>query len=102
MAREQHMKPTECFEFVWRRREKGPGFRWKQHPKYGTLLVGPPDQGLRPYEPLVEETGLFLTFANLDGSEDEFLRFANTYGRLGTNWQIYPELGEPLEEWQWH
>src|SRR5262249_43198281 len=102
MPREQHNKPTDCFEFVWRRREKGPGFRWKQHPRFGTLLVGPRDDALRPYEPLVEETGLFLTFANLDDNQEEFLRFANTYGRLGTYHEYYPEIGEPLEEWQTH
>ena len=27
MPREQNNKPTDCFEFVWRRREKGPGFQ---------------------------------------------------------------------------
>jgi hypothetical protein len=57
---------------------------------------------LLPYEPLVEETGLFLTFAHLDGSEDEFLRFANTYGRLGTYHRIGNEHGEPLDEWRQH
>jgi hypothetical protein len=98
MARKLHPKQAECFEFVWRRRVKGFGFRWKQHPNYGRLLVGPPQEALQPYEPLVEETGLFLTFAHLDGSENDFLQFANTYGRLGTYHNIYPELGEPLEE----
>jgi hypothetical protein len=102
MPREQYNKPTDCFEFVWRRREKGPGFRWKQDPRFGTLLVGPPEGALRPYEPLVEETGLFLTFANLDGNEEEFLRFANTYGRLGTYHEFHPESGEPFDEWQRH
>jgi hypothetical protein len=102
VAHEQHNKPTECFEFVWRRREKGSGFRWKQDPKFGTLLVGPPNDALRPYEPLVEETGLFLTFANLVDNEEEFLRFANTYGRLGTYHEYYPELREPFDEWQRH
>jgi hypothetical protein len=101
MARKQHSKPAECFEFVWWRREKGPGFRWKPHPKFGSILVGPPNEALRAYEPLVEETGLFLTFAHLDGTEAEFLRFANTHGRLGTYHNIYPD-GEPLYEWQRH
>jgi hypothetical protein len=50
----------------------------------------------------VEETGLFLTFAGLDGSEDSFVNFANTYGRLGTYYSYHPDGGEPLEEWQAH
>ena len=49
-----------------------------------------------------KETGLFLTFAHLDGSQDDFLGFANTYGRLGTYHLSYPEDGEPLYEWQRH
>jgi hypothetical protein len=57
---------------------------------------------LVPYEPLVQETGLFLTFAHLNGSEDEFLQFANTYGRLGTYYTYGPAHGEPLDEWQRH
>ena len=95
-------KSTECFEFIWRRRTKGPGFRWERHPSGGTLLIGPPDDSLFTYEPLVEETGLFLTFAHLDGSNREFLRFANTYGRLGTYHCLTPMLGEPLDEWRRH
>jgi hypothetical protein len=54
------------------------------------------------YEPLVEETGLFRTFAHLDGSKDAFLRFANTYGRLGTYHAYAPDGGEPLDEWRRH
>jgi hypothetical protein len=102
MAREHHSKPTECFAFEWRRRVKGPGFRWKRDTRIGYLLVGPPDEALQRYEPLVEETGLFLTFAGLSGTEDSFLKFANTYGRLGTYHSYHPEGGEPLEEWQEH
>jgi hypothetical protein len=68
----------------------------------GDLLVGPPNEALQPYEPLREQTGLFLTFAHLDGTEAEFLRFADTYGRLGTYYNYYPDHGEPLEEWQRH
>jgi hypothetical protein len=66
------------------------------------LLVGPPDDHLLPYEPLVEETGLFLTFAGLDGQPDALLRFANEFGRLGTYFSFWPEGGEPLYEWQRH
>jgi hypothetical protein len=102
MIRNQRQKPAECFKFVWRRRVKGPGFRWKRDQRFGDLLVGPPSESLRPYEPLVEETGLFLTFAHLDGGQEEFRRFADTYGRLGTYYSFYPEGGEPLEEWQRH
>jgi hypothetical protein len=57
---------------------------------------------LPAYEPLVEETGLFLTFAHLDDSKDAFRRFANTYGRLGTYHSYWHERGEPLDEWQRH
>lgn len=102
MAREQHPKPTECFEFEWWRRVKGRGFRWKPAPTDGPLLVGPPNEALQRYEPLVEETGLFLTFARLDGTADSFLQFANTYGRLGTYFRYGPDSGEPLQEWQAH
>jgi hypothetical protein len=102
MVIQQRERPAECFEFVWRRRVKGPGFRWHQHPSFGWLLVGPPQDNLCAYEPLVEETGLFRTFAHLDGSNDAFLRFANTYGRLGTYYAYGPEHGEPLEEWRRH
>ena len=49
----------------------------------------------------MQETGLFLTFAHLDGTDAEFLRFANTYGRLGTYHYYFPG-SEPLEEWQRH
>jgi hypothetical protein len=102
MIREQKQKPTECFAFEWWRRVKGRGFRWKPDPKDGPHLVGPPNEALQRYEPLVEETGLCLTFAGLDGSEDGFLQFANTYGRLGTYYGYYPDHGEPFGEWQAH
>lgn len=102
MASDESAKPTECFEFIWRRREKGPGFRWEKDEQGRWLLVGPPQENLLPYEPLVQETGLFLTFAHLDGRKDAFLRFANAYGRLGTYFSYGPEHGEPLDEWQQH
>jgi hypothetical protein len=102
MEKHQPAPPTECFPFTWRRRVKGPGFQWIWGQKGKRLLVGPPEENLQPYEPLVEETGLFLTFANLASSEKAFLRFANTYGRLGTYHVYQPELGEPLEEWRMH
>ncbi len=103
MARNRLAKPTECFDFVWRRRRgKEPAFQWQSDSRHGWLLVGPPDDQLAPYEPLVEETGLFLTFARLDGQRDGFLRFANEYGRLGTYYAFGPEHGEPFDEWQRH
>jgi hypothetical protein len=105
---EKHMatttlpRPSECFDFVWRRRVKGPGFRWQQDPRDRWLLLGPPQESLQEYEPLVEETGLFLTFAHLDGTKEAFLGFANSYGRLGTYHALGTEHGEPLYEWQRH
>ena len=102
MPSPQHPKPDDCFEFIWRRREKGPGFRWEPDRLGRHLLVGPPDDSLVTYEPLLQETGLFITFAHLDGSEGEFLRFANTYGRLGTYHTFGPRHGEPLDEWRDH
>jgi hypothetical protein len=102
MTRERYPKPAECVQFVWWRRVKGPRFHWKHDPRAGELLVGPPNEALQPYEPLREETGLFLTFAHLDETAAEFLGFANTYGRLGTYYNYYPDHGEPLEEWQRH
>jgi hypothetical protein len=101
MARHRQTKPVEGFDFTWWRREKGPGFRWEED-RGRWLLVGPPNDSLRPYEPLVEHTGLFLTFAHLDGNMDSFLGFANTYGRLGTYQAIGEDHGEPLDEWQEH
>jgi hypothetical protein len=101
-AHQRHAQATECFAFTWRRRVKGPGFRWQRDAEGRTLLVGPPQDSLRPYEPLVEETGLFLTFAHLAATPDAFLRFANRYGRLGTYHSYGPERGEPLDEWRWH
>jgi hypothetical protein len=105
MARDRSAKPAECFGFVWRRRVKGPGFRWEQDPGGRWLLLGPPDEDLVPYEPLVEETGLFLTFARLGDRKEAFLGFANEYGRLGTYHAYRPvggQPGEPLEEWRRH
>jgi hypothetical protein len=102
MARDRHVQPTECFEFIWWRRQKGLGFRWQRDRRGRCFLLGPPNDSLLAYQPLVEETGLFLTFAHLDGSEGEFLRFANTYGRLGTYHTFGPEHGEPFDEWQRH
>lgn len=102
MVRRKQAKPAECFSFPWRRRVKGPGFRWEQDSTGRWLLVGPPQESLQVYEPLMEETGLFLTFANLDGSKDDFLHFANTYGRLGTYDVFVHEHGEPLDEWRRH
>jgi hypothetical protein len=96
----QPAKSSECFEFVWRRSKKRQGFAWEQV-KGRWLLSEPPEEDLVAYEPLVQETGLFLTFAHLDGTDAEFLRFANTYGRLGTYHYYFPG-GEPLEEWQRH
>ena len=101
-ADQRHAQATECFAFTWRRRSKGPGFRWQRDPEGRTLLVGPPQDSLRPYEPLVEETGLFLTFAHLAAKPDAFLRFANRYGRLGTYHRYGPEQGEPLDQWRLH
>jgi len=94
-------KSSECFEFAWRRPKRGHGFRWEQV-QGRWLLTEPPEEGFVAYEPLVQETGLFLTFANLDGTDAEFLRFANAYGRLGTYHYYKPPGGEPFEEWQRH
>ena len=91
MAIERPAQPTECFEFTWWRRKKGPGFRWISGQKGHEILVGPPDGALLAYEPLRKETGLFLTFAALDGSKEQFLWFANTYGRLGTYHFLPPQ-----------
>src|SRR5262252_7765359 len=102
MHRDRHPSPSECFEFVWYRRVGGPGFRWKPDANRGMLLVGPPNELLQPYEPLEEFTGLFLTFAGLDGSPDSLLDFANEYGRLGTYRHYHPEDSEELAEWQAH
>jgi hypothetical protein len=108
MARDRHTKPAECFEFVWRRRVKGPAFRWERDARGRWLLLGPPEDALVPYEPLAEETGLFLTFARRDGGREALLGFANEYGRLGTYHRILlehgepPAYGEPLDEWQRH
>jgi hypothetical protein len=100
MVRARRVQPAECFDFRWRRREKGPGFQWIRGQQGKEILVGPPDDDLPTYEPLVEATGLFLTFAGLDGGKEGFLRFANTYGRLGTYHILVPELGEPFYEWE--
>jgi len=43
-----------------------------------------------------------MTFAHLDGSNDAFLGFANTYGRLGTYHSYPPDHCEPLDEWRLH
>jgi hypothetical protein len=102
MVRDRLLPPTDCFEFVWRRRVKGPSFRWKTDPRFGRLLAGPPDAALQPYEPLVEASGLFLNFVRLDGSEDSFKEFADEYGRLGTYYSYDLERMEPLEEWIAH
>jgi hypothetical protein len=102
VARQQQDRPPECFTFVWRRRVKGAGFSWVDDPKFHWLLVGPPENHLSPYEPLAEETGLFLTFANLATGREAFLHFADRYGRLGTYHQLGPLGGEPLDEWRRH
>jgi hypothetical protein len=102
MVADRQPKSVECFKFTWRRPGPGSGFRWEQDRRHGWLLVGPPQDSWPEYEPLVRETGLFLTFARLDGSPDGFLRFANTYGRLGTYHTLGLERGEPLYEWQPH
>ena len=102
MTHPRRTKPVECFTFTWRRRGKASALRWQRHTSDHTVLVGPAQESLRPYQPLVEETGLFMTFAHLTGSQNAFLRFANTYGRLGTYHSYGPERGEPLYEWQMH
>ena len=102
MGRRRLPKAVECFTFTWRRRVKGPGFRWERDSGGQTLLVGPLQDTLQPYEPMVEETGLFLTFANLGGTRKSFLRFADRYGRLGTHHSYGPQQGEPLYLWQLH
>jgi hypothetical protein len=48
--------------FTWRRRVKGPGFRWERDAA-GRTLLGPPQDNLQQYEPMEEETGLFLTLS---------------------------------------
>jgi hypothetical protein len=94
------LQPADCFEFTWRRRVKGPGYRWIVGKRGQEILVEPPDGTFSTYEPLKEETGLFLSFARLDGSREQFVRFANIYGRLGTYHSYHPENGEPFYEWE--
>jgi hypothetical protein len=65
-------------------------------------LVERPDSEFVTYQPLVEETGLFLTFAETECTPDGVLKFANRYGRLGRGVEpvsVDGEHIEPLTRW---
>lgn len=59
----------------------------------------------RMYAPLVEHTGLFLTFSALDPSDEEILAFANQFGLLREPQPVTVDdassgtYGEPVEDW---
>ena len=52
----------------------------------------------RRYDPLASENGaMFLNFANLDGSKENFLNFAHSYGRLGLAEELPVLIPAPFE-----
>jgi hypothetical protein len=59
----------------WQRPARKPGFAWS-----GEHLVRVPGAAFEDYEP---DVALFRDFADLDGSPEGILDFANRYGRLG-------------------
>jgi hypothetical protein len=66
------------------------GFWWADYVELDQWRIGEPgllyDHGAtrRSYEPLREETALFLTLAHTDPKPDAILAFANRYGSLGS------------------
>jgi hypothetical protein len=66
--------------FEWARpADKAKGFCWEGQGENRHLAKVP----RAVFQPYVPGSALYRTFASLDGSEREILRFANSYGRLG-------------------
>ena len=92
--------PHEGYRWI---QAKGPGNRAK-----GPWLVKNAPPGDTPNnartEPLLDDPGLFLTFAELGSTEEEILRFTSLHGWLGIREEITVERGslaegEPLSKW---
>lgn len=114
------MNGFESSDFTWFRPKRGGAFsvdvriRSGIRPPYvpEPFLATRTDE-LEPYQPLKDETGIFLTFATTDRTPDGVLRFAQRYGRLGQGVEMKfmaagssppgilqeGELCEPLTEW---
>ncbi len=113
MKKSKKRQALDIFQFKWVvRKGKGYGFfdgiaklpHEKGYEKARYLCVAPGNTRRRTYEPLVTEPLLFTKFAELDGSEDSIVNFANEYGRLGiestTGARGIPQFGELLKTWQ--
>jgi hypothetical protein len=77
------------------------GYRWAGPPDARILTPREPDGARREYSPLQDTTGLFLTFAATDTTEDAVVDFAARYGVLGVGimrgWEVQPD--ERLSAW---
>jgi hypothetical protein len=100
------LQPDELLKFVsqWRWPEKG--HTWAESaPGAWWLTDGLPHHPprYRAYAPLVDYTGLFLTFADTAPTPEGILTFANAYGLLGLRPQglVCAPVGEGhgIEQW---
>jgi hypothetical protein len=99
-------------QFEWRISENG--YRWKKSGSLSSadeqwhLTDGVPigsQYRYRVYRPLQEETGLFISFAELKPTRTAILNFSNSHGLLrGGDWMPVADnlggFGEPLDEWK--
>jgi hypothetical protein len=97
--------------FIWAAPHKPPAYEFD---KSASLFRYLPGAQFRSYDPLEEETGLFLTFAALEPTPESCLVFAHRYGLLGGPAEVdvpvtaedplspsgKPRLGERFEVWR--
>jgi hypothetical protein len=108
--------PPTLFGFTWEAPAPGsgyvldewqPSFRAPGRPRLGEpepVIVAPEGMGLRTYEPLRDETGLFRIFADTEPTPEGALAFANLYGLLGDHGLIADlreRLSWPYETLGW-
>jgi len=61
------------------------------------LVINPKTKTNDSYKPLVENPNLFVIFSSLEGTEEDILKFANTYGWLGEPKLIFKRHGSRIE-----
>jgi hypothetical protein len=85
-------------EFTWERPAKRTGFKWQErdgHP----WLTRIEDARFKSYQPLEEKmcSGLFRTFANLKQTPEAILEFANRFGSLGGDFDVFRIFKQGIE-----
>jgi hypothetical protein len=87
-------KARRVIDFTWW--VQAGGYRWQEldSSEGQKILVRNQADEVREYKPLQENTGLFMSFAKLDPTEDAILSFANQYGSLYEDMACYGRPGQ--------